>query len=161
MPPGERRSLETSLAPGRYRARVVGEARHRSLDVLAKWEPPAGTEIVTGDMFVEVPTADAHVIKSVLHNWDDERAVAVLNCVRKAMPAHGRLFLVEPTLPADPAELPAAFTTLMSDLNMLVCTGGRERTAAEFAHLVRALIENDYMNAETIRFDGGIRFQPK
>jgi NAD(P)-dependent dehydrogenase (short-subunit alcohol dehydrogenase family) len=34
-------------------------------------------------------------------------------------------------------------------------------TAAEFAHLVRALIENDYMNAETIRFDGGIRFQPK
>jgi NAD(P)-dependent dehydrogenase (short-subunit alcohol dehydrogenase family) len=34
-------------------------------------------------------------------------------------------------------------------------------TAAEFAHLVRALIENDYMNAEVIRFDGGIRFQPK
>ncbi|WP_433251222.1 SDR family oxidoreductase [Streptosporangium sp. CA-135522] len=32
---------------------------------------------------------------------------------------------------------------------------------AEFAHLVRSLIENDYMNAETIRFDGGIRFQPK
>jgi NAD(P)-dependent dehydrogenase (short-subunit alcohol dehydrogenase family) len=34
-------------------------------------------------------------------------------------------------------------------------------TAAEFAHLVRALVENDYMNAEVIRFDGGIRFQPK
>ncbi|GAA3422801.1 SDR family NAD(P)-dependent oxidoreductase [Streptosporangium vulgare] len=33
--------------------------------------------------------------------------------------------------------------------------------AAEFAHLVRSLIENDYVNAETIRFDGGIRFQPK
>ncbi|SNT50400.1 NAD(P)-dependent dehydrogenase, short-chain alcohol dehydrogenase family [Streptosporangium subroseum] len=33
--------------------------------------------------------------------------------------------------------------------------------AAEFAQLVRSLIENDYMNAETIRFDGGIRFQPK
>jgi NAD(P)-dependent dehydrogenase (short-subunit alcohol dehydrogenase family) len=37
----------------------------------------------------------------------------------------------------------------------------RMGTAAEFAHLVRALIENDYMNAEVIRFDGGIRFQPK
>ncbi|HUA42463.1 MAG TPA: SDR family NAD(P)-dependent oxidoreductase [Streptosporangiaceae bacterium] len=37
----------------------------------------------------------------------------------------------------------------------------RMGTAAEFAHLVRMLIENDYMNAETIRFDGGIRFQPK
>ena len=37
----------------------------------------------------------------------------------------------------------------------------RMGTAAEFAHLVRALIENDYMNADVIRFDGGIRFQPK
>jgi NAD(P)-dependent dehydrogenase (short-subunit alcohol dehydrogenase family) len=37
----------------------------------------------------------------------------------------------------------------------------RMGSAAEFAHLVRALIENDYMNAEVIRFDGGIRFQPK
>jgi NAD(P)-dependent dehydrogenase (short-subunit alcohol dehydrogenase family) len=32
---------------------------------------------------------------------------------------------------------------------------------AEFGHLVRSLIENDYMNAEVVRFDGGIRFQPK
>ena len=37
----------------------------------------------------------------------------------------------------------------------------RMGAAAEFAHLVRALIENDYMNAEVIRFDGGVRFQPK
>jgi NAD(P)-dependent dehydrogenase (short-subunit alcohol dehydrogenase family) len=37
----------------------------------------------------------------------------------------------------------------------------RMGTAAEFARLVRALIENDYMNAEVVRFDGGIRFQPK
>ena len=37
----------------------------------------------------------------------------------------------------------------------------RMGTPAEFAHLVQALIENDYMNAEVIRFDGGIRFQPK
>jgi len=37
----------------------------------------------------------------------------------------------------------------------------RMGTAAEFAHLVRVLIENDYMNSEVIRFDGGIRFQPK
>ncbi|SNR99224.1 SDR family oxidoreductase [Actinomadura mexicana] len=33
--------------------------------------------------------------------------------------------------------------------------------ASEFAHLVKSLIENDYINGETIRFDGGIRFQPK
>src|ERR1700677_1832268 len=33
--------------------------------------------------------------------------------------------------------------------------------ASEFGQLVRSLIENDYMNAEVVRFDGGIRFQPK
>jgi len=37
----------------------------------------------------------------------------------------------------------------------------RMGTAAEFAQLVRSLVENDYMNAEVVRFDGGIRFQPK
>jgi NAD(P)-dependent dehydrogenase (short-subunit alcohol dehydrogenase family) len=37
----------------------------------------------------------------------------------------------------------------------------RMGTADEFAHLVQVLIENDYMNAEVIRFDGGVRFQPK
>ena len=37
----------------------------------------------------------------------------------------------------------------------------RMGTAAEFAQLVRSLIENDYLNADVIRFDGGIRFQPK
>lgn len=37
----------------------------------------------------------------------------------------------------------------------------RMGTAAEFAKLVRSLIDNDYMNAEVVRFDGGIRFQPK
>jgi NAD(P)-dependent dehydrogenase (short-subunit alcohol dehydrogenase family) len=37
----------------------------------------------------------------------------------------------------------------------------RMGTAAEFAHLVRSLVENDYMNAEVIRFDAGVRFQPK
>jgi NAD(P)-dependent dehydrogenase (short-subunit alcohol dehydrogenase family) len=37
----------------------------------------------------------------------------------------------------------------------------RMGTAAEFAQLVRSLVENNYMNAEVIRFDGGIRFQPK
>lgn len=95
-------------------------------------------EVVTGDFFVSVPTADAHVVKSVIHDWDDERSVAVLTRIRAAMPAHGVLFLVEPVLAADDAELPTQRTMLMSDLNMLVCTGGRERTEAEFRALLDA-----------------------
>jgi hypothetical protein len=95
-------------------------------------------EIVTGDFFQAVPTADAHVVKSVVHDWDDERSVAILTRVREAMPAHGVLLLVEPVLREDPALLAEQRMLLMSDLNMLVCTGGRERTEAEFAALLTA-----------------------
>lgn len=95
-------------------------------------------EVVTGDFFVSVPAADAHVLKSVIHDWDDARSVAILTRVREAMPAHGTLFLVEPVLAQDTAGLAADPVMLMSDLNMLVCTGGRERTAAEFTALFDA-----------------------
>jgi orsellinic acid C2-O-methyltransferase len=95
-------------------------------------------EVVTGDFFQAVPTADAHVVKSVIHDWDDERSVTILTRVREAMPAHGVLLLVEPVLPEDPALLADQRMLLMSDLNMLVCTGGRERTEAEFAALLTA-----------------------
>lgn len=94
--------------------------------------------IVAGDFFAAVPPGDAHVVKSVVHDWDDARAVALLGRVREAMPAHGRLFLVEPVLAEDVADLAGQRGMLMSDLNMLVCTGGRERTRAEFAALLDA-----------------------
>jgi hypothetical protein len=96
------------------------------------------TEVVIGDMFVAAPPADAYVVKSVVHDWDDERATALLARVREAMPAHGRVFVVEPVLAADTAGLAAQFGVLMSDLNMLVCAGGRERTGEEFAALLAA-----------------------
>jgi orsellinic acid C2-O-methyltransferase len=95
-------------------------------------------EIVTGDFFAAVPPADAHVLKSVIHDWDDERSTAILTRVREAMPPHGVLFLVEPILIDDMGELAQQRWVLMSDINMLVCTGGRERTKAEFAALLDA-----------------------
>jgi len=94
--------------------------------------------VVTGDFFAEVPTADAHVVKSVIHDWDDERSVVILSRVRAAVPDGGVLFLVEPVLRDDPQVLADQRMLLMSDLNMLVCTGGRERTETEFAGLLTA-----------------------
>jgi len=93
-------------------------------------------EVVTGDFFDAVPQADAHVVKSVIHDWDDERSVTILSRVREAMPAHGVLFLVEPMLREEPEVLAEQRMLLMSDLNMLVCTGGRERTETQFADLL-------------------------
>lgn len=93
-------------------------------------------ETVAGDFFAAVPAADAYVLKSVLHDWDDERSCAILRTVRAAIPEDGALFVVEPVVPTDPDALAGLRTLLMSDLNMLVCTGGKERTRAEFDALL-------------------------
>ena len=91
--------------------------------------------IVGGNFFEEVPPgADAYVLKSVIHDWDDEEAVAILRACRRAVPADGVLVLVERVVaPGD-----ADWETAESDLNMLVATGGLERTLAEYGALLGA-----------------------
>jgi orsellinic acid C2-O-methyltransferase len=105
--------------------------------VLAEAGVADRVEIVPGDFFEKVPEGcDAHLLKSVIHDWDDERALAILRNCRAAMPVGGTLLVVEPVLPSGGAGLGDAKRMLMSDLNMLVCTGGRERTDDEFQDLL-------------------------
>lgn len=70
-----------------------------------------------------------------MHDWDDDRAAAILGYCRDVIPDHGRLLLIEPVLPetVDPAAGPSAYLT---DLNMLVNVGGRERTRTDFDQLL-------------------------
>lgn len=89
----------------------------------------------TGDFFAGVPAgADVYVIKSVIHDWDDDRCATILGHCRRVIPEHGRLLIVEPVLPpvVDGSIPPLMY---LSDLNMLVLLGGRERTAADFEAL--------------------------
>jgi SAM-dependent methyltransferase len=93
-------------------------------------------EIVAGDFFAGVPGgADCYVMANVLHDWDDRRAVSILENCRQAMTPGGRVLIIERLLPDDPAR---ALPTLLSDLNMLVLTGGQERTNAEYGSLLAA-----------------------
>lgn len=95
-------------------------------------------ELVPGDFFAAVPGgADAYLLKSVIHDWDDERAGTILGNVRSAMPPTGGLLLVEPVVSDRPSQ-EDLFSVSYSDLNMLVCTSGRERTAGEFRDLLAA-----------------------
>lgn len=90
--------------------------------------------VVTGSFFDSVPGgADAYVLKSIIHDWDDEQAGTILRNLRKAMPEHARVLVIEPVLPdrVSPADTP----TVIMDLNMMVSTGGRERTRDEFDEL--------------------------
>ena len=90
-------------------------------------------EVVGGSFFEAVPEgADAYLLKSVIHDWDDAEAVGILRKCREAMTDMGRLLVVEPVLRAGNVPDPAKYM----DLNMLVMLGGRERTADEFRSLL-------------------------
>jgi SAM-dependent methyltransferase len=95
--------------------------------------------VVPGDILAEAPAgADLYLLKNVLHYGDDERAVTVLGNVRRVIPPHGRLLIVDPALPETvDGSLPG--TMYLSDLHMRLIGGGRGRTQAEFESLcVRA-----------------------
>jgi len=90
--------------------------------------------IVPGDFFQGVPDgADAYILANVLHDWDDADSVRILGACRRVMAKDGRVLIVERLIPDDPAD---AVPVLLSDLNMLVITGGRERTNAEYGRLL-------------------------
>ena len=93
-------------------------------------------EFKHGNFFDKVPTGgDAYILKRVIHDWDDERALTILKNCRKAMHPGARLFLIEPIIPPGNC---ASFNKLL-DLLMLVWTsGGKERTAAEHSALLVA-----------------------
>ena len=99
-----------------------------SESVAARWSA------VSGDFFESVPAADAYLLKKVLHDWADEQCVEILTTCRRSLKPGGVLLVVETVLDRPGRELDAA----LSDLNMLVMPGGRERTSAEFAALFAA-----------------------
>ena len=81
------------------------------------------------DFFQGVPKgADLQVLKFILHDWTDEECVHILSRCRESLAPGGRVLIVEMLVPE---EIRPDFVMLM-DLNMLVMTGGRERTAKEF-----------------------------
>jgi hypothetical protein len=88
------------------------------------------------DMFQGVPAGgDAYIMKHIIHDWDDERAGAILRNIRRVLPEDGRVILIEAVVaPGNQPDL-AKFI----DIEMLMMTGGRERSADEF----RALFESN------------------
>jgi hypothetical protein len=88
-----------------------------------------------GSFFARVPDGgDVYVLKSILHNWDDLRSVAILRNCRSVMPRHARLLIVERVVPEgnEPSE------AKLFDINMLVMLGGLERTTSEYRDILRA-----------------------
>ena len=92
-------------------------------------------DVVSGDFFKAVPKgADGYLLSRVIHDWDDETSIAILKVVRNAIAPDGRLLLLETMLrPGQHSLYP-----LLSDLNMMLRTGGCERTEEEYRAIYRA-----------------------
>jgi DNA-binding transcriptional ArsR family regulator len=90
-----------------------------------------GLEFVAGSFFEAVPAGDAYVLSGILHDWNDERAGAILETIRAAAPDGARLLAIESVIAA--GNEPQGSKWL--DLLMLVI-GGRERTEPEWRELI-------------------------
>jgi hypothetical protein len=95
--------------------------------------------VVGGDFFKSVPEGgDAYLLKHVIHDWNDVRAAEILQRCRRAMGSAARLLIIESVYPPRIDQSDASRIAAANDVNMLVCTGGRQRSAAEFRALYEA-----------------------
>lgn len=88
--------------------------------------------IVGGDFFIEVPKADVLIMKHIIHDWNDDKAIQILKTCRKSMGQNSRLLILERVI-KDGSDSASLFL----DLHMQVMVGGKERTADEFDELLR------------------------
>jgi precorrin-6B methylase 2 len=96
-------------------------------------------EVVAGDAFVSVPNGgDAYVLSRVMNGFDHDRALAILNNCRRAMTEKSKLLLIQRVLPVRVKHSNAIQALVLSDFNMMVMNGGRERTEAEYRTLLEA-----------------------
>jgi orsellinic acid C2-O-methyltransferase len=95
--------------------------------------------VVGGDFFEEVPAgADAFLLKHVIHDWNDEKAIAILRNCRRAMERSGKVLILEGVYPPRIDRSLESRGAAANDVNMLVCTGGRQRSEEEFRSLYQA-----------------------
>jgi hypothetical protein len=93
-------------------------------------------EVIAGDFFESVPGgADIYILKNIIHDWNEERSIALLRNCRQAMSTRGRLLVIEQFMPARLQACPAHRAIAWTDLVMLLAPGGCQRTEAEFRTL--------------------------
>ncbi len=108
---------------------IVGAKETLSAEILAR------CKLVPGDFLREVPQgADAYLLKQVLHNWNDEQAILILQNCRQAMKDKGRILIVDRLLQPGNADPLGQFM----DLQMLLHFQGAERTERQLAALFEA-----------------------
>ncbi|TPG71133.1 methyltransferase [Brevibacillus laterosporus] len=110
-------------------------AREMALANLDKEEVSDRCKFIVGDFFKEIPKGgDLYILKHILHNWDDDKAIEILKQCREAMGENGKLLVIESVV----AEENARDMIKFLDLQMLLLLGGKERTKEEYSQLCEA-----------------------
>jgi ubiquinone/menaquinone biosynthesis C-methylase UbiE len=106
----------------------------------AKEDPSSRCELIVADLTQSVPAgADVYMLKHVLHGRQDADAITILKNCRAVIPQDGSLLIIEFILPPLVSHAdPQLEGHLMSDLNMLAVTGGKERSERQWRTLLEA-----------------------
>ena len=111
------------------------EAVPLAKEMIAQTPVAARIEVQSGDFFSDpLPEADLYALGRIVHDWSEEKALALLQRIHAALPAGGALLIAEKVLNDD--KLGPRWAQMQS-LNMLTCTEGKERTLGEYRELLR------------------------
>jgi hypothetical protein len=88
--------------------------------------------VVGGNFFTDaMPKADAYLLMSVIHDWPDAESIKILSAIRRDMPRHARVLIIETVVPSTSE----AHLSKELDIAMMVFAGGMERTQEEYSNL--------------------------
>lgn len=90
--------------------------------------------VIGGDFFKEVPESDLYLLRYILHDWNDQECIRILENCRRSLRPKGHVAVIEHAL----GEIGEPGLTPLMDMNMMVTLSGRERSQAEYRQLLEA-----------------------
>ncbi|KAL2328165.1 hypothetical protein Fmac_021592 [Flemingia macrophylla] len=107
---------------------------------------PTCKEYVSGDMFEAIPSADCIMLKNVLHDWNEEESIKILDKFKQAIPSHGKVIIIEIVMEHKPEAETAigGEQYLLFDMIMTTFAVGKKRSEKEWANLILSTGFNNY-----------------
>ena len=100
--------------------------------VVAEVESGERLTVVGGNFFTDsMPNADAYLLMNVIHDWPDAESIKILSSIRRAMPTHARVLIIETVVP----DVPRPHLSKELDIAMMALPGGMERTQEQYGSL--------------------------
>ncbi|XP_057442180.1 trans-resveratrol di-O-methyltransferase-like [Lotus japonicus] len=115
--------------------------------VVADLQGSENLEYIGGDMFKEIPPADAILLKWILHDWSDEECLKILKNCKEAIKSkgkEGKVIIIDMVIEEDKGDDKSVETQLLFDMGMMVLTTGKERSMKEWGILISSAGFSDY-----------------